>query len=246
MEKGKEKEKEKNYSLEKKESKRLKGISKFIYVVTKICEVCVTVGLVCLILAMLVVPVLSSNVKVNFKEDSGITSGTIKVLDQKITYERSETLVTINDGDNKNGFEIVSNPKDVDAFNKALAYLEKGDYTTAIMFVEFELLIIAIILVIEILILKKVYHFFKNIRNEETPFSKENIELLEKFGKLLIYAFVISLVSKIINSIILNNSMNINLTDIMEILFVYFLLYIFKYGYKLQKETKGKIYSEQE
>ena len=222
----------------------MKGISKFIYVVTKICEVCVTVGLVCLILAMLVVPVLSSNVKVNFKEDSGITSGTITVLDQEITYERSETLVTINDGDNKNGFEIVSNPKDVDAFNKALAYLEQGNYTTAIMFVEFELLIIAIILVIEILILKKVYHFFKNIRNEETPFSKENIELLEKFGKLLIYAFVIPLVSKIINSIILNNSMNINLTDIMEILFVYCLLYIFKYGYKLQKETKGKIYSE--
>ncbi len=239
-----EKEKEKNYSLEKKESKRLKGISKFIYVVTKICEVCVTVGLVCLILAMLVVPVLSSNVKVNFKEDSGITSGTITVLDQEITYERSENLVTINDGDNKNGLEIVSNPKDVDTFNKALAYLEQGNYTTAIMFVEFELLIIAIILVIEILILKKVYHFFKNIRNEETPFSKENIELLEKFGKLLIYAFVISLVSKIINSIILNNSMNINLTDIMEILFVYCLLYIFKYGYKLQKETKGKIYSE--
>ena len=240
----KEKEKEKNYSLEKKESKRLKGISKFIYVVTKICEVCVTVGLVCLILAMLVVPVLSSNVKVNFKEDSGITSGTITVLDQEITYERSENLVTINDGDNKNGLEIVSNPKDVDTFNKALAYLEQGNYTTAIMFVEFELLIIAIILVIEILILKKVYHFFKNIRNEETPFSKENIELLEKFGKLLIYAFVISLVSKIINSIILNNSMNINLTDIMEILFAYCLLYIFKYGYKLQKETKGKIYSE--
>ncbi len=239
-----EKEKTKNYSLEKKESKRLKGISKFIYVVTKICEVCVTVGLVCLILAMLVVPVLSSNVKVNFKEDSGITSGTITVLDQEITYERSENLVTINDGDNKNGLEIVSNPKDVDTFNKALAYLEQGNYTTAIMFVEFELLIIAIILVIEILILKKVYHFFKNIRNEETPFSKENIELLEKFGKLLIYAFVISLVSKIINSIILNNSMNINLTDIMEILFVYCLLYIFKYGYKLQKETKGKIYSE--
>ena len=239
-----EKEKETNYSLEKKESKRLKGISKFIYVVTKICEVCVTVGLVCLILAMLVVPVLSSNVKVNFKEDSGITSGTITVLDQEITYERSENLVTINDGDNKNGLEIVSNPKDVDTFNKALAYLEQGNYTTAIMFVEFELLIIAIILVIEILILKKVYHFFKNIRNEETPFSKENIELLEKFGKLLIYAFVISLVSKIINSIILNNSMNINLTDIMEILFVYCLLYIFKYGYKLQKETKGKIYSE--
>ena len=178
MEKGKEKEKEKNYSLEKKESKRLKGISKFIYVVTKICEVCVTVGLVCLILAMLVVPVLSSNVKVNFKEDSGITSGTITVLDQEITYERSETLVTINDGDNKNGFEIVSNPKDVDAFNKALAYLEQGNYTTAIMFVEFELLIIAIILVIEILILKKVYHFFKNIRNEETPFSKENIDAI--------------------------------------------------------------------
>ena len=240
----KEKEKEKNYSLEKKESKRLKGISKFIYVVTKICEVCVTVGLVCLLLAMLVVPVLSSNVKVNFKEDSGITSGTITILDQEITYERSKTLVTINDGDNKNGLEIVSNPKDVDTFNKALAYLEQGNYTTAIMFVEFELLIIAIILVIEILILKKVYHFFKNIRNEETPFSKENIELLEKFGKLLIYAFVISLVSKIINSIILNNSMNINLTDIMEILFVYCLLYIFKYGYKLQKETKGKIYSE--
>ena len=240
----KEKEKEKNYSLEKKESKRLKGISKFIYVVTKICEVCVTVGLVCLLLAMLVVPVLSSNVKVNFKEDSGITSGTITILDHEITYERSKTLVTINDGDNKNGLEIVSNPKDVDAFNKAFDYLEQGNYTTAIMFVEFELLIIAIILVIEILILKKVYRFFKNVRNEETPFSKENIELLEKFGKMLIYAFVISLVSKIINSIVLSNSMNINLTDIMEILFVYFLLYIFKYGYKLQKETKGKIYSE--
>ena len=209
-----EKEKEKNYSLEKKESKRLKGISKFIYVVTKICEVCVTVGLVCLILAMLVVPVLSSNVKVNFKEDSGITSGTITVLDQEITYERSENLVTINDGDNKNGFEIVSNPKDVDTFNKAFAYLEQGNYTTAIMF------------------------------QVKAKIGKAVTELLEKFGKLLIYAFVISLVSKIINSIILNNSMNINLTDIMEILFVYCLLYIFKYGYKLQKETKGKIYSE--
>jgi hypothetical protein len=48
-----------------------------------------------------------------------------------------------------------------------------------------------------------------------------------------------------ISSIILDSTININSGTIYEILGVFVLMYIFKYGYNIQKESKGKIYSEE-
>ena len=101
-----------------------------------------------------------------------------------------------------------------------------------------------LVLFIEFKIFKKVHDFFKNLHDESTPFIAENIELLKEIGKLLIVGVIVGFIIGVISTLVVGTSLFVSTTGILEILAVFVAMYIFKYGYKMQKDTKGKIYSE--
>lgn len=233
----------KDYSIEKQDQKRLKGISKFLYVVAKILKVFAIIGIVGIALVMLCIPIISSNIKTEKKENANV----IKVFDNDIYYRRGEhnfEIFKLDDNGNETEKTEIKTQGDINTLNEVFDYLEKNDYTKITVYAEIVLALVIVALVIEIKILNKVQDFFKNIYFKTTPFTEENVDLLEGIAKLSIIEFVIGGVISIVSAIFINRGTTVPMTSIFTIVVLYAFVYIFKYGYKLQKETKGKIYSE--
>ena len=234
-----EKEKNKNHAIEENSQKNLKGMSKFLYVVSKILKVCAIVGIVCLAFVMLIVPFITSNIKTSKDDDQNV----LEVFDTKLYYERSDTRVELHEDGKEDKYEITSK-SGVEFANEVLEFLEKNDMTKLNLLVELEFLLIIIELVIEVFIFKKASSLFKNIHDEDSPFTEDNIGLLKSIAKLLLCTGVAAFVLSLLNNILLDIELSINIANIIEALSIFVIAYIFEYGYNLQKDSKSKIYSE--
>ena len=235
-------EKEKNYSISRKSQKRLKGITKFLYIITKISKVFAIIGIVGLFIAMIFVPIFTSNIKVNKNEEESY----VEVFDSKVYYSRNEDRITIYEKDKEDSEIIVRDKDDVKNLNQIIDYIEESDFSKISLIVEFNLVLLSASLFIVVFMLNKTYLLFKNIHEENTPFTKENTELLNNIGKYLFLLICISLFISFVNSIVFNSDISLSFTNIYEILIVYVLVYICEYGCKLQANAKGSIYSKGE
>lgn len=234
-----EKETKKDYSIEEKDQRRLKGISKFIYVIAKILKVFTIIGIVGMFIAMIAVPIITGNLKVTKGEEESV----ISLFDNNIYYRRSDKKFELYDKNDSDNNVEVTNKKDVARINEVFDYLEENDLTLATIFIEVEFALLVVILFIQIKIFNKTHDLFKNIYDKDSPFVEENINILKEMGKLLIIALIVSIVMDIVSSFVISSTTRLGGISIVEILIVYVGLYIFKYGYNLQKDTKGKIYS---
>ena len=87
---------------------------------------------------------------------------------------------------------------------------------------------------------------FKNIHTDNTPFSMDNVRCIRK---LSLYSLLFVLVPDVVGSIAqlilnLDLSIEINLFAYLFSLILLVLAYIFKYGYEIQLDSKGVMYSE--
>ncbi len=229
-----------DFAIEEKSQKNLKTISKIISVFAKIGEVFSIIGIVGIVIAMITVPIITSNIKVSNSEEIKY----VEVFGQQVVYERTEDKISFYLKDDEEHKTEVTDKSDVVALGKAIDFIEDKNLSKIAIIAEVYFVLIIAVLVVTVLELKKVYQLFKNINEGNTPFTKENNELLRSIGKYLLIIFVISFVMEMFTSMIFDTSSPLNITTISEILFVYCIIYIFEYGFKLQKATKGRIYSE--
>ena len=101
-------------------------------------------------------------------------------------------------------------------------------------------------LVVLSILLKHLEQLFDNMNKGDTPFTLENVNHIKKMSYLMIACIVLSRIGEtVLNSIYQKElSFGLELFDIVEILFLFVLSYIFEYGYEIQKDSKGKIYGE--
>ncbi len=234
-------EKVKDYSIEPKHQKNFRRICKAIYVVATILKVFTIIGIVGIVIGMITIPILSSNIKVNAKDEIK----NVEIFGHKINYIREEKSIIIYEEEKENDKTEITDKSDVKTLNEIIDYIEENDLTKMSLLLEFELAVSIGALVVTYITLKKTYLLFKNMYSKETPFIKENVELLTSISKLLIASLIISVVLSSINSFIFDTSDTYSITSVVEILIVYCAIYIFEYGIKMQKETKGKIYSQE-
>ena len=214
----KEEVKTKVVSLKNEEQKKIKTLSKIIAVIAKICRICcyIAIPFVCLIL--IAIPYLISNdkYKIAYDDDQAV----IKV-GSVISVDANDELVTI--------FENNSTAK-------IIGYLETG-------FVVF----LVTIIVVSIL-LKNLENLFDNINKEKTPFTSENVGLIRKIAWKMIIIIILSNISTFVFELLVSSDLNINIdfVDVVEILFLFSLAYIFEYGRLLGLETKGQMYGDNE
>ena len=90
--------------------------------------------------------------------------------------------------------------------------------------------------------LSRLEKLFININEGDTPFTLENVKYIKQMAFLMIVAIVLSNISGIFSELMLksNSDIVIELSDVVEILFLFGMSYIFEYGYELQKDTKAK------
>ena len=99
---------------------------------------------------------------------------------------------------------------------------------------------------IMIIILKYVEKLFSNIKNNETPFTLDNVGYIKRISYLMIALIIITPVSGILFDLLLGLSSegsSIELIGILEILIIFSMSYVFEYGYEIQKDSKGKMYN---
>lgn len=216
------------------QQRKMKGLSKAIYIIARICKVVSIIGIVSVIISMVAIGIVTSNTKI---EDNTIT-----IFDEKLTYTRSADLIEIEYNDDK---EEITKKEDLIILNKILDYIENKSTVVYISFIEFAFLTLIVSLILLVYILKHLETLFVNIHNGETPFTKENIDHIKKMAYLMIAAIVLPNICGLISEVVIQEDLNIGfeLMDVIYVLFLFSMAYIFEYGYELQLDSKGKMYS---
>ena len=213
------------------EQKKMKGFTKALYIVSNIAKVFSIVAIcfsLCLVIGgFIVVP----NTTIN-KMDN-----TIKVFDKKVSYELSDTKLVI-DGDvvSRHDKEVAEEIDEVIHMNdkKRLALVEFAFLTiTAVCFISYKLF-------------SYLSKLFKNIHDNNTPFSMDNVNYIKKLALFSLLFVLIPDVTGSIAELIFNLDLGVevNLFAYLFSLILLVLAYIFKYGYEIQLDSKGVMYDE--
>ena len=215
-----------------KKQEQVKSLSNVISLIGKIGAIVLKVAIPFVIVAMILVPYLVNNIEVK-DEAIAFKTDNIKRIDDKI--EVCKFLVVSLEGElsEEQIVSIINNNSKVEI----IAYLEAG------------MVFIIINLIIMIIMLTHVEKLFENIKNNETPFTLDNVTYIKKISYLMISLIVINPIGGILFGTILGvseQSTGIELISILEILIIFIMSYIFEYGYEIQKDSKGTMYGKEE
>ncbi len=217
------------------EQKRMKVLSNILSIMGRIGKILTRVGMVFLIVAMIMVPLFISLIDV--KDDALVVSGEIieiKELDDGIRLTASDNEHVIIGDLNKENTKILINS--LKRFKKSLF----------VILFEIGFVVLFVFLFIISLALARMEKLFTNIHDGLTPFTLENVEHMKKMAYYMISAIILSVIySTIFNFVLLGKqTLELNLFNIVEIIFIYAMSYVFEYGYHIQKDSKGIMYND--
>lgn len=202
--------------FKKEKQNKVKGLSKAIYILSRIGKIACTVGITVVIMLMVAIPFSVGNLK--------FENGNIFVKDVVIGTAKAEEIEQIN-----NLYEL------------------HGETLMAI----YSEIICACLLVSLFLLeqmLKKSEKLFVNIHNGDTPFTLENVKYIKDIALLLILQIIIPTISGYLMSFIMQIDLEVEfeIVDVISILVIFSMAYIFEYGYEIQQDSKGKIYGDED
>ena len=220
--------------------RKMKGLSKAIYVLARIGKILTTIAIPCVSLAMLVIPYVVNNVD---------------VVDGKFEFKGEKDFITVSEEnvDNTASISIKYNDgnvakTDTEETKQIIEMFENHSKGMIIFFTEtaFVFMVIHIGLVRETL--SRLEKLFVNIYNGDTPFTLENVKYIKQMAYIMIATIVLPVVSGGAFQFILGTDLGVEfeLVNVVEILFLLSMAYIFEYGYELQLDSKGKMYGEEE
>ena len=216
-----------------KKQKEVKTLSNVISLIGKIGAIVLKVAIPFIILGMILVPYIVNNIEI---KDNEIVFKTDNI---KIIGENKIEIHDIIIGE----FDIQDEDYDV------IEMFEDNSNIKIITYIETGLVFLLVELYIMIIILGCVEKLFNNIKDKTTPFTLDNVKYIKKISYLIIALILITPISDILFSIILGistgGSSQFELMSILEILIIFSMSNIFEYGYEIQKDSKGKMYNEE-
>ena len=223
--------------LNEKDAKGLKILSKIIYVIAKILKVLLIISIPFLICLMVIIPAIVNNIEVGdnylkYKTPSG----------DVLTVE-GENLSLSGKYNIRYKDQVTSEEIQYDVLGQIVKNLKEMDKTKIIVYSETIIVLGIAGIILEIVFFTYLSNLFKNIY-DKTPFTEKNINYLSKMTNIL----VINIIVTFLFEFIVNNFINydirgkFSLDSILVIMIVASLMYIFKYGYNLQKQVKSDIY----
>jgi len=210
--------------------KNVKTLSNIISLIGKIGSIVLKVAIPFIILVMLFTPYVINNVEIN---------------DNKIIFKTDNIKLTDNNEIVIGDIDFIKLDEDIDSKIIIDIYNSHSKYEI-IGYLEVGLLFVIVCVILMIIILDYVDKLFSNIKNNETPFTLDNVNYIKKMSYLLIALIIVEPISDIIFSLIFNMpeaSGAFDLISILEILIIFSMSYIFEYGYEIQKDSKGKMYN---
>lgn len=224
----------------KETQKKLRGVSKAIYILTKIAKIFITIAFVCMILGIIGITIFLS---------------VVETKNNVITFKGSDehfTLVRDKNDINKMAIRykdtLVADGIDQNSMTNIVKLLEANNRTKLIVCAEIGMLCSLATIFIYRMLLVRLEKLFKNISTGDTPFTVDNAKLIKQMAFLMIYSIIASVVAAIPFGFISNLNYNYNMRgfSVIEILILFAVSYIFEYGAKLQEGSNEKVYSELE
>jgi len=196
----------------------------------KIGAIVLKVAIPFVIIAMLLIPYIVHNVEI---EDNKIIFKTdnIKFIEDDTLEVFDFMIIDIDENDSEINI--------VDVF-------QNHSKTEIIICLEAGFIFLIVDLILMIYILNYVEKLFNNIKNNTTPFILDNVFYIKRISYFMIALILITPLSGVLFESILgvpSSGDGFELMNILEILIIFSMSYIFEYGYEIQKDSSGRMYS---
>ena len=221
--------------LKKQKQKKVKVLSKIIAIIAKIGWICSIIGISVIAVIAIISPIMLNNIDI---KDNKIISNNniIEIVDNNDKLIIKHDNVILAKVSNQQSITTIKEVMNNNIKNKALliGYCEVG------------LITLIICLVLSLIMFKKLEKLFNNINQGDTPFTLENVEHIKKIAYLMIALIILPNLGGTIFEFILKKDLDISfeLFNVVEILILFVISYIFEYGYEIQLDSKGKMYGE--
>jgi len=219
--------------LNEEKQRKMKYLSKAIAILAKISKILVTIAIPLIIITMIITPFFIRNI--NLKDNVLTFNGSNDKL--VIIEEEGKVTLKLND-------KTIANEENEDNIIHFKDILENNSKFKIIGFLETGFVVLTISLFLLRLALRHLEMLFNNINQGKTPFTLENVSHIKKIAWLLIIFIILPNISGVIFEFILTVDLNIGFEaiNLMEILFLFSIAYIFEYGYEIQLDSKGEMY----
>ena len=216
--------------------KKVRVLSKIIAVIGKIGWILSIVGICLIGIITILLPFALKNI--NIEDNKIVTnSNIVEVVDEgnKLVLKHNNTILA--DITNQESIAII---KDVISSNLS----DKG---LLIGYCETALITLIVCLVLTMFMFKRLEKLFNNINQGDTPFTLENVEHIKKMAYIMIALIILPNVFGTIFELLLKRDLGISfeLFNVVEILIIFVISYIFEYGYEIQLDSKGKMYGDE-
>lgn len=224
-------------SLEVNEQKFLKGISRFISIVATIGRFLLYFAIFAVVVCMLLAPKFLKDIKAY---DNKIELSYNKDKISLVKESDDEVRVYVND-------KKQSTIKDMEDYDKLYKVVKNHSSKTLTNYSEAVLLIAILYIFIVSMILTHLSKLFKNISKEETPFIMDNVIHLRKMSLYMIVTLVLPIIISLVFALCTGYKLHItlNISGIVEALFVMAMSIIFRYGCVLQNKSTNTIYDNE-
>lgn len=222
-------------SLKKEEQHKMKVLSKIITIISKIGRIFCYIAIPFICLILIITPYLINRVVI---KDNNLT---LNLLDSNINVlEKSDKVVL-----KYNGITLADADKEF-LNTKVLSIFENNSKAKIIGYIETGFCVLLVTIILTSIIFKHLEILFDNINKGETPFTLENVSLIKKIAWKMIIIIIMTNIGGGVFELLLSSDLNIEFEtyDLVEILFLFSLSYIFEYGRLLGLETKGQMYGD--
>lgn len=216
--------------------KKIKGISKAIYILARIGKIACKIAIPIMIVVMIATPFFLKNIEVENNEL--VWNGN----NDKFSITDDGNKVTLKYNDNI----IIAEDSSQNVNTKYIEILSNNSKYLVIGYIEVGFLFLVISLFLYEMTLNRLEKLFMNINEGDTPFTLENVRYIKEMAKFMIIALILPSCGGIVFEKILSTDLGVDfeLFDVIQILFLFGISYIFEYGYELQQDTKAKMYGE--
>lgn len=222
-------------SLKKEEQHKMKVLSKIITIISKIGRIFCYIAIPFICLILIITPYLINRVVI---KDNNLT---LNLLDSNINVLEESDKVVLK----YNGITLADADKEF-LNTKVVSIFQNNSKAHIIGYIETGFATLLVVIILTSIIFKHLETLFDNINKGETPFTLENVSLIKKIAWKMIIIIIMTNIGGGVFELLLSSDLNIEFEtyDLVEILFLFSLSYIFEYGRLLGLETKGQMYGD--
>lgn len=231
--------------LEKEKQKRLKVLSKILYVLARIGKIGSRIAVCVVVVSAIIGGIILAKADIKSEKNIVFDSNSNIGVAEYIENDDGKVFVTgLNENKVMETKELDSHDADeLKKVAKVVASRQKGETMAGIVIITVVAIATFILLAVALGYLEKL---FKNIHEGDTPFTLENVKNIKMMTYYMIAVTILSSVLSALISFFVGTDVTLSIgTGLVTILFLYSISYIFEYGYELQKGSSGKIYDEE-